>query len=397
MANTRITGPVVQNDEQVCLVTEDITLQQYDQYVISTVEGTTITLPDNPFPGESHTIIAQGAGCFLTGLPDFPLIVDPIYIPSGSNTVVVFGTTGWSGGALNHGIDQALFGDGSDGAVVLDGTTAFTNFSSLTGSPPNALYSFTRDTFFATLTVDPTVTVRTGGFRVFVRGALLNTATANINRDGRAGSADTAGAGQAAGTLGASAGGGNGSNNAAGSAGAASASVLANPAGAALQQGGKGGDSIGTIRVGGAAGGVIILTLAQGTVRSLPQAIVGSAISASGVTPLTGGSGGGGGGSSAGTATGGGGGGGGAPVMIAAFVIINNGTISSNGGIGGNAFGSAGNAGGGGGGGGGDVITVSRAYSGNVPTATGGAVGTPFGGADPAVVGHNGGVIQLTA
>jgi hypothetical protein len=81
--------------------------------------------------------------------------------------------------------------------------------------------------------------------------------------------------------------------------------------------------------------------------------------------------------------------------MLVAKTIVNNGIISANGGNGANGV--AGNSGGGGGGGGGWVVTVSGSFTGNVPTASGGALGTFVGtGSTSGAVGGPGTVLQFT-
>lgn len=61
-------------------------------------------------------------------------------------------------------IDHA-FGDGSDGDIVLDGSTDFATFSSRSGSD----YTLTRDVYFNNLTINGGVNLITAGWRIFVK------------------------------------------------------------------------------------------------------------------------------------------------------------------------------------------------------------------------------------
>ena len=59
------------------------------------------------------------------------------------------------------------FGDGSDGTATCDGVTAVTGMS-LVGS----IYTMTRDVYFDNLTIDAGISVKPGGYRIFVKGIL---------------------------------------------------------------------------------------------------------------------------------------------------------------------------------------------------------------------------------
>src|SRR3954463_16051566 len=61
-----------------------------------------------------------------------------------------------------------VFGDGSDGRVILDGSTDF-GFATRAGST----YTLTRDVYASALTIGPGVTVVPAGCRLFVRGGTL--------------------------------------------------------------------------------------------------------------------------------------------------------------------------------------------------------------------------------
>ena len=75
-----------------------------------------------------------------------------------------------------------FFGDGSDGAVILDGTTTF-SWASLAGST----YSLSRDLFATTITINKDITLNPNGFRIFHSADLTN--NGHITSEGGAGGA----------------------------------------------------------------------------------------------------------------------------------------------------------------------------------------------------------------
>ncbi len=316
---------------------------------------------------------------------------------------------------------QNIFGDGSDGNVILNGTTTYTDFSSLAGST----YTLTRDLFAENLTVNTGIILKTNGFRWFCSKDFTNKGTTHANGgNGGNGGNGTAGGsggntGGAAGTAGSAAhssgslpatnpgivGGAGGDVNGAGSPnagsnGSAGADVTKSlgSAGSGGGAGGSGGESGGAGGSGGNGGSK------SGTVFNIPRSpqsayflvdtqpsstlavLMGSCGSGSGA------GGGGAGGGSEGLVdppSGAGGGGSGAPggMMVGfAYRIINDGTISANGGNGGaggtGGTASSGNCSGGGGGGGGAggpggvIILVYgiKTGSGDI-TVTGGTAG----------------------
>src|SRR6185312_13179359 len=87
-------------------------------------------------------------------------------------------------GAQNYG---GVFGNGSDGAVVLNGSTTFNGFSSLAGST----YTLTRDVMATNLTVNNGVTLKTAHFRIFCQGTFTNNGT--VSNVGSAASGQSAG------------------------------------------------------------------------------------------------------------------------------------------------------------------------------------------------------------
>ena len=298
----------------------------------------------------------------------------------------------------------ADFGDGSDGVVVFDGTTA------RLGLTPNGSgqYTLTRDIYLAGGTINPGASIFEAGFHVFCTGMLVNNATSGINCNGGAGGVGSAGTGGTAGAIGGgtagtlgygTAGGAGGSGSAAGSAGTATA--IGFPGGAGV--GGAGGTD-GT-NGGGAAGTWAALAAAKGSGRSLLSVLTGmifgttSSGTASLVSLFGGGSGGGGGGGSNADAGGGGGGGGGGVCAAAIWNLVNNGSITANGGNGGTGVSASHNAGGGGGGGGGTVLLLTHTMSGaGTVTAAGGTGGAKAGSAGVAgAAGTAGQVVSLQA
>jgi Collagen triple helix repeat (20 copies) len=234
------------------------------------------------------------------------------------------GDTGAQGqrGLTGSGVD-ALFGDGSDGDVTINGAT-----------------TLSRDMYYRNLTVADGQTLNPGGFRIFVSGTLTLGAGAAISRDGIDGPASaTAAPGLAAGTLGGSGGGGFG---ACGIAGGSTTNAL----------GGSGGNGS-----CGARGNATAPALGVGGGKIFAAA--GAAISGRTLdgTPVTGGAGGGDDGGSIGDS----GGSGGGVVVVAARSVSVPATakISADGGRGGPGNQTGGN--GGGGGGGGVVVVISTA------------------------------------
>jgi hypothetical protein len=114
--------------------------------------------------------------------------------------------------SAGSGFHAGIYGDGSDGAITLDGSTAV-GFATLASS----VYTLSRDVFATSLTINSGVTLKSNSYRVFATTSITN--IGNINVDGNAGSATgTGGANVSAGTLGAQVVGGAG-NTGAGTAG----------------------------------------------------------------------------------------------------------------------------------------------------------------------------------
>lgn len=271
-----------------------------------------------------------------------------------------------SGGTVSSTIFSGIFGDGSDGDVVI-----------ATGAP----VTIARDMMYNNLTVPNSATLTPRGFRIFVKGVLTIGATGNINDNGLNASGVTAGGALGSVTAGFGAGSGAGAagrtTTGAGTASGTSSNCSINDLNAA-PQGGNGG-SAGGANTGGAAGAAPPPTITQKW-NSLASLL--TARTYNGTATFNGGSGGGGGGAdiTAGAATSGGGGGGAGIVWIAAKTIVNAGSITANGGAGANGVSATGVAGGGGGGAGGmiGIITTTSTGIGTV-TANGGTAGTSVG------------------
>lgn len=348
-----------------------------------------------------------------------------------SNSLTWDGSTLTVNGSVITG--QPIFGDGSDGDVVISGDT-----------------SLTRDMFYDDLTIDTTKTLNPAGFRICVRGILTLSGTGKIARNGNTGGNATAAAGTTHGNggsgasavdsgsiSGATAGvaGGNGGDGGtvngadganAGVAGTAGGTVNKSIGSAGISgvTGGAGGTGFygvgGSPGSGGAAG-------ATTTVYNLPKNIFNAYnlfdVKATGALDTfagdllrssigSGGSGGGqGGAGTSGSPRGGGGGGGGGSgspgpiVVVCARVITGTGSIEAKGGTGGNGGngaaatvgdgskavgGGGGGAGGVGGSGGVLVLVYNNKGSGVTTSVAGGAGGTGGTGGAGATGGNNG-------
>lgn len=249
---------------------------------------------------------------------------------------------------------RAIYGDGSDGDVVITGGTT----------------TLARDMYYDNLTVESTGVLAVNGFRVFVRGLLTIESGGIVHSDG------TAGVGAAPGVspTGSLAGGGQGGLT---SLPLPPDDLTAALGGAGGGGGWPGGGGAGTSQSGGLA---TAPTADDGGYRDLTVLLTSNLISGARLRAGAGG----GAGSSNGGFEGGGGGGGGGIVLISAFTMDHAGLIRAAGGNGGAGPGA--NTGGGGGGGGGTIIIVSRGFSGagtfSMPAGVGGiGHGTGFAGA----------------
>src|ERR1043166_3260806 len=69
-------------------------------------------------------------------------------------------------------LETGMFGDGSDGAVIFDGTTA------VLGLVPSAsAYTLNRSIFCSSITINGSVKIKTAGYKIFCTGTLTNNGT----------------------------------------------------------------------------------------------------------------------------------------------------------------------------------------------------------------------------
>lgn len=281
---------------------------------------------------------------------------------------------------LPSGFMEGIYGNGSNGDLIVTGT-----------------YTITKESYFNNLTIQDGGVVKPNGCRIYVKNTLTISASGSLNDDG----SDSTGSAGGAGANGSvrknyllvlSTAGGAGGANAAGSNGGTvgqGSGVLNNSGlGAFGGTGGRPAPGTGTPGNGGTINGAT-----QNIWGSWMTGLaVASAAGAGSATSWTGGSGGGGAASSGVSAVGGGGGGGGGMVWLAAKTISNSGRISANGGLGGPASGS-GNAGSGGGGGGGNIIVITHtpvSLAGIIQANGGGTSTTVLGTGTTGSVGNNG-------
>jgi hypothetical protein len=265
------------------------------------------------------------------------------------------------------------YGDGSDGVVTFDGTTA-NAFSTLAGST----YTLTRDCFLANGSViNAGVTVVVGSynvtllnpqaFRILCKGTLTNNGT--ISNNGVNGSQSNVylGAATQQGTVAGPSRGGPGSL----SSGVPGYTQSGSWGGGAGGGGGKGSSAASQ---GNATGG----NVTNGAVTSIPrsaQAILGVSMNA-GAWTMFGQGGSGGGGTADGTNIAGSGGQGAGIVLIASVAFVNNGVVQALGGMGGSPTTGACGAGGGGGGGMVLFVTATPATGSGSANTAGGIGGT---------------------
>ncbi|MFE0326323.1 hypothetical protein ACFW08_05840 [Streptomyces sp. NPDC058960] len=323
------------------------------------------------------------------------------WLPSGSppafqlgagqvNVVPLFssdnGTTVYGQGGSATGGGFGTYGDGSDGAVVLDGVNTYP----FLGKSGNT-YWLTRDTYLASLTIASGVTLQTGGggtatFRLFCSGTIsIGSGAFLASFINTAASGATGGTNLATGTLVPGANGPNGTTG--------GGVVGTNVSGANGGFGGRGGNASGGATTAG-VNGVATMPTGASLPRALPWASAMSYLVAGVVGYFPGGASGSP-GAGDGTNAGGGAGQGGNPLWVAALNIVNNGTIQSRGGNGGAATG--GNAGGGGGGQGGPVVLIYGAYSGSGSISSlGGNGGASAGTGTAGASGGSGWIVRLT-
>jgi hypothetical protein len=317
---------------------------------------------------------------------------------------------------------MGVFGDGSDGAIVFDGTTTITVNGTSFVPDANQRYVITRDLMATNITINSGVVVvpaaidnekqcNTGGTviarKIYATGTL--TVTGKIRSTGcGAQSAAITGHGTlnglgGASSLNASAVSSAGSNGSGTGTPAASGALTnhvwitttatsggaigvgGSPGAAPFMGGGGGGSSF----AGGPTGTITTIPVAVGSVRDFRALTSGAAFNSTTVTGICMGGIGGGGGAYGGiiNATGGNGGGGGGFVAILAFTITGSGSIEAPGADGSVGGTNGANGGGGGGGGGGGAIVIAYA-NGTVPTTT---VAGGNGGLGGGTLGKSGG------
>jgi hypothetical protein len=274
-----------------------------------------------------------------------------------------------------------MFGDGSDGTVLLDGSFAAPPGMSKAGS----IYSLTRDFYASSVSVLGAATqLKFNGFRLFVRNNLTTSGGASVNADGVTATIGLGALGQPAGTVnGTSAQGGATSPPGAAINGVAATNIT-NAFGGA---GGAGGNVTVPSAFTGGAGGTVTIPTGNGSLRNLSLSHLGYWVSLAGgaitQTPYVGGAGGGSGANGI-AANSGGGGGGGAGIGACFARVIQLAAAGDIRAVGGGGAPGQSSQGGGGGGGGGGVLLLGYgssnvSFSSAVNTA-GGAGGAGNGG-----------------
>lgn len=282
-------------------------------------------------------------------------------------------------------------GDGSDGAVLMDGANTFAAFASKASN----IYTLTRDVFATTFQVNSGVTLLAAGFRIFASVSVIVQSTGVISCNGGVGGTGTTtgGAAGVGASAGANGGGGIGGVGVAASGGVVGTAITNGIGGV----GGTGGNAA-SGGVTGAVGGTIAAPAAGSQWRYAPRLVEQAIRVTTTYVPLLAGSGGGSGAAGSGIGSGGGGGGGGI-LGIYTPTLTNNGTIQANGGAGGSGGGANGASGGGGGGGAVFLIVGAAITNTGTIQAAGGAAGASVGGGTTtaATAGSSGVVITIIA
>ena len=327
----------------------------------------------------------------LSGVPTAPTAT------AGTNTTQV-ATTAYVQSAVSgiSGGSSQIYGDGSDGAIVFDGTTTASGGATYL----NFIYTMSREIYASTITINTVsgnpITINPNGYRLFCNGAITSNNVSNaISCSGGNGSTGGLNSSPAAGGS-AGSGGVPQSSGGSGGSGGTSTNGLIGTVGADRQYcfnagsgaGGSGGSTSTT--VSGAAGGVTVSPyLLNNYWKSYLNIYTMQDINGN----YYGGGAGGGGGAgiyTGGQGYGGGGGGGGGGGAMALFLktITNNFQISATGGYGGDPYigtGGAGFEGSGGGGGGGGFILLCTSSSSfvNIYAYGGGVYAGPSGYTPP--------------
>ena len=291
------------------------------------------------------------------------------------------------------GLGAQEFGNGSDGALVFDGSTTILGIV-----PSSGIYTLARDVFATDLTVGAGAKIQTNGFHIYCTGFCDVHDAHGINADGPSAPNQFPGTGVTATFYNVTNAdkGGSGAGNA-GNASTASpqswptyAGAAHDVAGGSTGAGGGGGSITGH---DGGAGGAITPATANAGGYGLRSAEAGSSINNTvSSQQYSYGSGGGGGGWDGASGLGGGGGNGGRIVYLAASTLKTTGgagTVSADGGAG--HAGVSDPGGGGGGGGGGQIVVTYGTNQGLAFTVAGGAPGAGLGvGSLAGAAGHVG-------
>lgn len=274
-----------------------------------------------------------------------------------------------SGGAWGSG--SVLWGNGEDGAAVLDGTNTY-SFMSKSGND----YTLTRSVMLTNLTINVGCSLRPDSYALKINGTFtcngtLSAAGYNAPTGDSGGGGGNAGV-STSGVYGTSVSGSNGPLNGAGTNGTGVSQGMGG-------NGGAGGSVGGT--AGGTGGVVTYPTAAQGSNAVLYNTFwfETGCLATSATTPasIRGGASGASGAAVNGSVTwAGGGGGGGGVLVVFAHTIAGTGTFTAAGGNGGVA-GTTNNTGGGGGGGGGviGVVTRTTTYASTITLSVAGGTG----------------------
>lgn len=335
-------------------------------------DGTGINVTTGAGWTQQHGIVEKGTSNFnlITGNECDSNAVDQLTtVGAGTDVFANIISGALSSAPLTVPDYGGLFGDGSDGAVAMNGTNTFAGFATLVGST----YTLTRDVFATSLTVSSGVTLQPAGFRIFCQGTVTNAGTIAYNGNNASGA--TKGGNAASGSLQGGQSGGAGLATGTGAAGGTANGTI-----------GTGSSGAGGNGSGNSGGAAIAPKVASAAQYRIPAAILAAATTAAGAIAAPCGAPGGSAGGGDGTASGGGGGGGAGIIAILAWAVVNSGTISAAGGIGGTP--PTGNCGGGGPGGGGLILAYTLAAWTAGTTIV--AAGTPGSGVGTGTAGSAG-------
>lgn len=351
-----------------------------------TIDAVEANFSRNALGGGALTPANGGTGA--TGVPtngQIPIGNGSVYVPAtitAGTGILVTNAAGSITIANNLAgtaeLYAGLLGNAGNGTTVISGPT-----------------TLTQDMYYEDLTIDPGITLNTGGYMIFVRGTLTNNGTiarvgGNGGNGGATGTGGVVGAvstGVTVGAGGPASAGGAGGVNAGTQAAAVTAQTGFGGGGGLSGAGGTATSAGGASRAGG--------TITQRIWHHVQTTWGLNTAGAFGSGGAGGAGGGGGGGTGAVSGAGGGGGGsGGGCVYIACDILINNSIISTaggNGGNGGNAslLNAAGGGGGGGGGGGRIYIICNTVSAMGTLTTSGGSGGA--GGAGNLIGGSGAG------